>query len=61
LNEVVSALDKQGMTVVASSPEEFRAYVSRSMQRGKGRPGRADSEERLTRAAAGRRALFFWC
>jgi tripartite-type tricarboxylate transporter receptor subunit TctC len=31
--EVAAAFDKQAMTVVTSTPEEFRAFVSRSMQR----------------------------
>lgn len=31
--EVVTALNNQGMTVVASSPEAFRAYMTQSMKR----------------------------
>ncbi len=31
--EVAAALDKQAMVVVGSTPEEFRAYMARSMQR----------------------------
>ena len=31
--DVGAAFDKQAMTVVTSTPEEFRGFVTRSMQR----------------------------